>query len=607
MLICLLISLDCRSQEISSRSGKEIISTSEIRALVDTGLDPRKYVKVIYRRRHDNEKSLAIWRWDTLTQHQRYRVLDNKGLINIYFDREKLAKDIKFKGNLSLSATVKSKSGERQIEVAPYSRIGVQQQTFGSNNIPPEVTARILYDVLVLMMETETQVDSAAPTFSYTPSDTSQIQLIIEEVKSKKQTDYFNKDSIERYQLLESSLTGYVAYRNPIAIEILNNLRRENYQYKTLLKDLERFNRNVKTNDEYYISQKLADARPKLLKLQNNLSTINSYLNSFEAAGEDSKDVFIRYVGKNIIRYTALKKTLEENEALLKSIISLINLEPPFSKSLIDQFRRYGTIHNLYDQTIKSLHELADYQGSEFQQAIQSSLAFQGTNPYDRMVNLRKNKDQFDGVIKRIAEQAGEYIYSSLAFATIDIAKNDLRDGDILYLYVQWKNFKNTNLQLLGRRDTLPAEKMEIGTYAIATTGWTTEVSESFYLVERINEVDRSIDQNVSPSNFKGAAGVSLMRTFNYCEPSDGKKFNKFLNWLQPSVGLNLSYIDFYTNKDLELGVAFQIGLFKNSIFLGYGVNLNSIRGGEKNGTYALLGLSFVNLAQKVKEVVSGQ
>lgn len=184
-----------------------------------------------------------------------------------------------------------------------------------------------------------------------------------------------------------------------------------------------------------------------------------------------------------------------------------------------------------------------------------------------------------------------------LAFGTINLAKNDVKEGDILYLNVQWENFKDQMVDSLKNKDE---ESMPIGVYRIEKTGWSTDVSESFYLIERINEPDITTVQNLSPSNFKGAAGISLMKTYNYKEPSEGGG-NRFRNWLQPSIGLNLSYIDFYTNKDLELGLGLQLGIFKNSIFLGYGVNLNGIRGGETNSTYFMLGLSFTNLAEKFK------
>jgi hypothetical protein len=211
------------------------------------------------------------------------------------------------------------------------------------------------------------------------------------------------------------------------------------------------------------------------------------------------------------------------------------------------------------------------------------------------MIQL-KSSPYFEDVLKKLSIIAGDYLYSLLTFATIDLARNDVKEGDLLYLNVQWKNYKDQVVDSLRVKDD---EKMDIGTFQIRKTGWSTEVSESFYLIERINEPNKAVDDRVSPSNFKGAGGVSLMRTFNYCEPN-AKGF-KFLNWLQPSVGLNLSYVDFYTTKDLELGLAFQMGFFKNSIFLGYGVNLNGIRGGEKNATYFMLGLSFINLATKFK------
>lgn len=162
---CLVFLVGCfstYSQRLPKRTNPETIQSSEIKSLVDSGIDPRKYVKVFFKRRPDTkpENTLSIWRWDTLAQHQKYKVIDKDGIINIYFDKAKLASGINFKGSISLSASVKSKAGERPIEVTPNSKVGEQMKAFGTNAISPELTALLLFNAVFTIKSTLNDRDS---------------------------------------------------------------------------------------------------------------------------------------------------------------------------------------------------------------------------------------------------------------------------------------------------------------------------------------------------------------------------------------------------------------------------------------------------------------
>jgi hypothetical protein len=338
-------------------------------------------------------------------------------------------------------------------------------------------------------------------------------------------------------------------------------------------------------------------------RLIRELSIVMAYIEAFEEAGSDAQSVFLRLIGTDIVKYKEVRRILKLSFNEIKSLFA--SAKSGSLSSTTDLVKQVSNIALVLD-------DLSTTTGSEFEFHVRKFFSKEtpdsslekyklppitdAANVYDLM-KILKDKNLLHRLLEDLSSSAGKYLFSLLTYGSINLAKNDVKEGDILYLNIVWKNFRDQMADSLKKRDE---EALPIGTYKIEQTGWTTNVAESFYLIERFDEPDRISDDRVSPSNFKGAAGVSLMRTYNYSEPGINWG-NKFFNWLQPSVGLNLSYIDFYTTKDLELGLGFQLGIFKNSIFLGYGVNLNGIRSGEGKSNYFMLGLSFINLASKFR------
>lgn len=442
---------------------------------------------------------------------------------------------------------------------------------------------------------------------SISAQDFVEIDDVLNEISDKSlDSNTLYKNNVLQFDTsrLQKTRQRYKYYDEMAVIE--KNWGIKSYTYVHFRKDLNRLRNAINLANEYYLQKDVAALKRKFERMSNDLHTINAYITAFEESGTDAMSIFLQLIGKDIVQYKQLRKSLAINIDKLDEFSKTIRSDNP---KISD-----GSSTDLLKAIISDLLTLSSFTGSEFAECLfgdfeipqrfeekSENLEYEmklSLNEYRNLKDLKVSQS-FNEKIDILSKKAGEYLYSQLAYATIDLAKNDVKEGDILYLYVQWKNYKDQMVDSLKSRDE---EKLEIGTYSIRTTGWTTDVSESFYLIERINEPARNTT-GLSPSNFKGAAGVSLMRSFNYAEPNKSS-MQKFCNWLQPSFGLNLSYIDFYTEKDLELGLGLQVGLFKNSIFLGYGLNLNGIRGGESKSTYFALGLSFVNLAAKFKSIV---
>jgi hypothetical protein len=75
------------------------------------------------------------------------------------------------------------------------------------------------------------------------------------------------------------------------------------------------------------------------------------------------------------------------------------------------------------------------------------------------------------------------------------------------------------------------------------------------------------------------------------------------LKWFEPSFGLNISYVDFSKQRDIEVGVGGVVGLFRNKVFFSSGINLNTP---NKHNSYFAIGFSFTSLATKLVEAKGG-
>ena len=97
-----------------------------------------------------------------------------------------------------------------------------------------------------------------------------------------------------------------------------------------------------------------------------------------------------------------------------------------------------------------------------------------------------------------------------------------------------------------------------------------------------VNDVD---------SNFKPAPGSSfLLRVVTR---------NRALNFIEPSFGINGSFLDFQKDKDLEVGVGPTVSIFNGIVQFTVGWNLNA----PSDRRYWAIGLGFLDIAGKIKEL----
>ena len=230
--------------------------------------------------------------------------------------------------------------------------------------------------------------------------------------------------------------------------------------------------------------------------------------------------------------------------------------------------------------------------------------------------SLPEDPNAYNTIRDEFALHAGQEIFKRLVYATIDLSKANIKDGDELLISVVWIN-SDGNVKS-STNDKTNAVHLATAKFVIQKVGWQVDFPESFLLIHRMDEDNLRADYPLSPSNFKPTAGASMLWTYynphrtaarikrNYwlvAKKNRGQLkeygFVKFLHWLEPSFGVNVSFNDFRTDRDIEFGAGPIIGFFRNQIFATVGYNL-SVNG--ESPFYTGIGFSFSKVYDRIKE-----
>jgi len=595
-------------------------------AKVAIEIDPRQYVALVYNKYRAREIYDTIWNWEKRKNvpAQKRFTLDNAGQIKILFDKEGLIKNTQFFGNISVEAEISGSSGTRQIEVNPYYEVGQARQAIGINSESPSELSNKLLSMLLELSDVRDLTANLKLYGWYTMQGRKALQnygSLIDKlsdslnsmtppilVKWQKQLvsayrdvfrtlgDYHNSDSL--IKVIKTSTVSNFS-------DVLSSIKEEDY------------NNMVQTWKGNFVKY----YREAAIYLQQKIPLIQTYLKSFDDGGTDELQAYLSLAGTDLIKYQDITSRLKsDKDTLMKLTPTILNqndLNSPVDSVLI-----------IYTEpilnAINSLSNLFNFRGSEIQAILvnyakqtavinnynKDSLNSLVENGYSResLRNLLLNiiNDNRDTLSSLIAEKAGRLIYRKLILASIDLAKSGAAEGESISLYITWS---------IGKKDSVvKPPRLELGKYNIAPGGWVVQISDIFSLVNRINP-GGSIDQShESPSVFKGAGGAALMWSYqkedkglNITRSINGKdtsysasRKNVLMNFLQPSFGINVSYLDFNTTKDVEVGVGLQMGLFGNKVYFGYGMDL-TLSAPKDAPYYFFLGFSFAKLSDLFK------
>jgi len=168
-------------------------------------------------------------------------------------------------------------------------------------------------------------------------------------------------------------------------------------------------------------------------------------------------------------------------------------------------------------------------------------------------------------------------IVESIPDTTVFIPETKTSDGDRLIITV-------TNYHGISPKSSKwELELSDIGLY--------TKQEATLLLVKRRGDAvgDKDIE-----NNFKPAPGSSFL--FKW------KSRNNWWNIIDPAIGVNGAFLDFRSDKDLEVGLGIVISLFNGILQFNYGWNLNV----KDNRRYWAIGIGFLDISGKIKELKKG-
>jgi|GEM_PF-4535727 len=509
--------------------------------------DPRNYITVV-EVNQQSRKQRTLFHGPDQAKGQRCRVVDVNSVIEIKFDQEALANNLEFVGNLSLMAKI----GDRSVEVNPYSMVGENQGRIGMQAKPSKEIARCfigflgqseaLYGNIVDVVYSKYKINNLIlPNLEYLINHYSLAPEGICDLDSAKNGDIKEKLTV---------IVNFVPNSYWLDFYIKNSRLFKNRDVRDELVKV-RGNITGKGRNE---SVELFD---RCRKAKESLELSLKYLTYFKFSGEETENAFLSLVGLDRIFLDNLYQRMKRASAALAPLdtMEISRYKPGPEVEMLGDF-----IDPLYKLTnLKDISLFRNFKLDSFSSIGQA---------------------QEDSLVGYLARQAGQTIFQKLIYGTIDLAGTGAKEDEEVKIYVLWYRSDD------NAKPDKDLVQLSLGSYRLRELGYRMKISDSFLLIKEL-VADKS-DPELSPSNFKGAPGISMLWTYSSGEAG----WN--LMRLEPSLGLNISYIDFYRNKDVEIGTGLIAGLFRNKIFVNYGYNLNAER---KNAIYWGLGFSFANFA----------
>lgn len=600
-----------------------------------TNIDPRKFIKV-YEKQPKKTKETLIWEMDLQQQDsstilfskQYSNAIDSRSTVLVKFDHAKLINDINFFGSLSLRAYL----NDEPIEIDPYFVLGKKQEQYGIESKSPKEIAKNFYQLvfttrrfLSLYDETEMKHE-ILKVFGYlgdyramSTSDERKAQVkklndelifIVDNILKKDFKS--NLDSLKRVTYLSAEFLEFGKTENRDASytkQVLDELRLFDrkfdliiknptiFTYHELLASTSQIIANVGNENDRYIPDHAV--RGPYNRLIRTSKRCLRYLNYINTAGRDSKKAFLEFTDFTVSDFDNIVKEFDSSLKYLADYSDWLNLgfEIKDSENKLEQLKKISHIENL----LSLLHEVDESLTKKTEDLIKELIDQNTQTYYDEEFNYKDKSGQYlsygledsveqineQRVIEELSRYAAQSIYQKLVAGTIDLEKHKYQDGDRLDIYVLWNHREEINgLDAVSSQALLP-----IGKFKVHTMGWRVSVSESVQLVNRINSDKLEESYPVSPSTFKPTAGAVLLWTLHNDYSKRG-----FMRAIEPSLGINVTYLDFNRDKDFEFGVGPTFGMFKNQIHLTFGLNLNEIK------TYPLyygVGFSFANILLK--------
>jgi len=379
-------------------------------------------------------------------------------------------------------------------------------------------------------------------------------------------------------------------------------------------------------------------------ELKSAIARINQYIAHMARQKPEVQSAFLHLLGMNITEFNVLKNELNSSSLDSWASFDVNNWSKGYNthrdSSITEHVKRsqlFSTIQIRLSPLFANVSEFSKIvHEREFSSEDFLKISFDRSGE-DLLNTLKKgssslllNSEEYDDIVKALAYKAGVEIYQRLITATIDIEASELENGDELTIDVVWYpsgSFKKSTA------DSTEKHVLSSVKFYIRKVGWHTNIAETSLLIKRIDEEFLPADYPLSRSNFKPTAGAALMWSYHNTyrgwkdtrrildnTPRGWRKKNKSwlglgpelknehtfhtgswtgntLRWLEPSFGLNVTYLDFDNDQTFELGFGPMIGLWRNKMFVTAGYNL-MVQG--QSPYYVGIGFSFSKIAETI-------
>lgn len=530
-------------------------------------IDPRQFVTIYELNRHNNKR-------DTAYHHSRQRrqVLNVNSTIEIEFDKAKIAHNLDFYGNISIVADISN----RRIEVSPYSEVGKEQSAIGISTGSPREIASYLLGLLGQVSQLKSSLDIMLEDYILEEGMRGQYDNLKISLNASMEylLEYYTQapqeDTTAYAQLnpiLQAKLQELVRYLNSPTLEFyLNNAL--TFRIVQIRRELEDAQVGLTKIDFKNVKPKPESKLNKYKDIKRNVDLSLKYLDYFLRADKETELVFIDLTKIDKIFLTELHQQLGYISEKLNFIDTVSNMQL-FERS--EEKMRFAV------QNCRSMAYLF------YTSATSAMKTAQFGNIDEFLLNFKNisykpTYNYTDSLAAVIAPK----IYSKLFNGIINLKQDRAQEGNLLNVALLWYQYSDSTSRPIV---------LHLASFELKEAGWRLKVSDTFMLIERLNE-GTQLNNNLSPTNFKGAAGVSLLYSYG----TNRVPKARFFKALEPSIGINVSYLDFFTDKDLELGTGIVLGLFRNRFFFTGGYNLHAE---AKSPFYLGIGFSFINLATR--------
>lgn len=525
----------------------------------ENNIDPRQFVRITELNRQTNKENDIYNNLKT-----KYLYVDENSLIKIQFNLDSMSKKTNYYGNVSIVAKINSES----IKVSPYSKVGEKQGKIGVKTASPiDISSHLIslykqmIDLKMIIKKIEYQIENdPINSLGNSNNQNSDYSFATEYFKNIQEDSSTFNNLPERIKLI----IDYYSIFSPVFFNFYQN--NSKFKNSKIYDEFLKINDDRKKKTDIFKSQNKKRTIDNYKILKRNLDKARDYIVHFQNGDKDLLDIYLRLMKQDKLFIDNFVNELTLSQKKLNLFDSL------------DISDKYDNNKSTYEDAVILISSPVTYYIDKFYLRMKS-IGLEDLFDTESSLSLN-NKNNSQQLEDKLANEVGQVIYQKLVIGNIDLREARAKVGQILTISILWyQNNDSTNAPL----------ELNLASFKIKEIGWRLKVSDSFFLINRYSKPE---GENISPSSFKGAPGVSLL--FSY---GSNNNDDCIFGMLEPSLGINVSYIDFYTNKDLEVGVGGVLGIFNNQVFFTVGYNLHS----ESQGGYYGLGFSFANIASQIK------